>query len=68
VSDQKALPEDADQWLGDATSLKGSWWNDWAKWLEPHLGNRVASPKSTGSKAFAPIEAAPGRYVKERSV
>jgi polyhydroxyalkanoate synthase subunit PhaC len=68
VADQKALPEDADQWLGDATSLKGSWWNDWAKWLEPHLGKRVAAPKRLGSRTHAPIEPAPGRYVEERSV
>ena len=68
VHDSNKLVDDPDQWLANAANCKGSWWNDWAKWLEPFVGKRIAAPKSIGSKSYAPIEPAPGRYVRERSV
>ena len=52
-------------WLDAATEHAGSWWNDWALWLEPHLGAQIAAPKQAGNAKFKVIEAAPGRYVKE---
>ena len=68
VGNSEELPPESDQWLAGAQSVKGSWWNDWAKWLEPYLGKSIAAPAQLGSKAFPPIEPAPGRYVRERSV
>ena len=68
VGNTDELPSEADQWLANARSIKGRWWNDWAKWLEPHQGQPVAAPKVLGSKAYRPIEPAPGRYVRERAV
>ena len=68
VGNSDELPPESDQWLAGAQSVKGSWWNDWAKWLEPYLGKSIAAPAQLGSKAFPPIEPAPGRYVRERSV
>ena len=68
VRDAGDLSIDADQWLADAANRKGSWWNDWASWLKPFLGKRIAAPKSLGSKGYTPIEPAPGRYVQDRSV
>lgn len=68
VDDSNELSHDPDQWLAAAANQKGSWWNDWAKWLVPHLGKRIAAPKQLGSKKFKPIESAPGRYVHERAV
>lgn len=62
------LPEEPDKWFADAQSLKGSWWNDWGQWLKPHLGPSIEAPETLGCKAHVPIEPAPGRYVRERSV
>lgn len=68
VSDKAELPPDADNWMASAQSVKGSWWNDWGEWLKPFSGKLVAAPKSIGSHKHSPIEPAPGRYVRERSV
>ncbi|HEX7953751.1 MAG TPA: class I poly(R)-hydroxyalkanoic acid synthase [Burkholderiales bacterium] len=58
---------DADAWLADATQQAGSWWSHWASWLRARSGplEPAAQP---GSAQYPAIEAAPGRYVKEKSV
>ncbi|NBV88984.1 MAG: class I poly(R)-hydroxyalkanoic acid synthase, partial [Betaproteobacteria bacterium] len=58
----------AEQWLRGATEHPGSWWNDWAAWIQRHEGDRVNAPKPKTRGRFKPIEPAPGRYVQERSV
>lgn len=58
----------ATEWLNAATEHKGSWWSDWAKWLEEHTGGQKPAPKSAGGNGYRAIEPAPGRYVKERVV
>lgn len=58
----------AEQWLRGATEHPGSWWNDWAAWIQRHEGERVNAPKPKTRGRFKPIEPAPGRYVQERSV
>jgi polyhydroxyalkanoate synthase len=60
-----ALPADADAWLDAARSRQGSWWPDWAKWLAKFGGKQIPAPTGPGSAAYAPIESAPGRYVRE---
>jgi len=59
------LPATADAWFAGATERPGSWWTDWSAWLGSHGGPLVAAPKALGSKAYKPIEPAPGRYVKQ---
>jgi polyhydroxyalkanoate synthase len=61
------LPATADSWLDTATEVPGSWWGNWAGWLEPLSGALVAAPKAPGSRKYPPIEPAPGRYVKQKA-
>lgn len=68
IGGDSKLPPDPDGWRKGATSHKGSWWNDWGRWLEPFAGDKVAPSTTPGSEQYPPIEPAPGRYVRERSV
>ena len=58
---------DADQWLTDAPSTRGSWWPRWHAWLDQHAsGSRVkARPVQGLVEEGAPV-AAPGTYVFQR--
>jgi polyhydroxyalkanoate synthase subunit PhaC len=60
------LPATPDAWLGGAKSHQGSWWPLWDKWVTPFGLGRV-SPRSPGDGRLAPIEDAPGSYVRVRS-
>jgi polyhydroxyalkanoate synthase len=62
-----AMPADPKAWFAKAVEHPGSWWADWAKWLEPHAGRLVAAPKGYGNRTHKPIEPAPGRYVKQKA-
>jgi polyhydroxyalkanoate synthase len=62
------LPDDSEAWLEGATEHPGSWWPDWAAWLAQHAGPRVRVRKSLGNTLHAPLEEAPGSYVKARAV
>jgi len=42
----------------------GSWWNDWSAWLARHGGGRIKARTRLGSAEYAPLEPAPGSYVK----
>ncbi len=57
----------AQQWFDSAKEVPGSWWSDWAAWLEPHAGKLVPAPKGYGDRQHKVIEPAPGRYVKARA-
>ncbi len=62
------FPPEAQTWFAQAESVPGSWWPDWMAWLEQWKGPRVKAPGKFGSAKFAPIEPAPGRYVKVRVI
>ena len=53
------------EWLADATQHPGSWWNDWAQWVEQHAGEKVAA-RAPGKGKLRALEDAPGSYVKLR--
>jgi len=45
----KALPEQADDWLEGADLEQGSWWPHWRDWLQARSLSRKAAPKRLGS-------------------
>lgn len=61
-----SVPVEPEDFLSVAEEKKGSWWPAWSAWLARHAGGERAAPQSTGSEKYPPIEAAPGRYVKQR--
>ncbi len=62
------IASSADQWFAGSREVPGSWWNDWAQWLDQHRGELRAAPGALGSGAFPPLEPAPGSYVKVRII
>ncbi len=66
--DDGQFPTTREEWLEGAKEHAGSWWNDWADWLERQSGRAVAAPKRYGrGRTYTAIEPAPGRYVKVRA-
>ncbi len=61
------LPAAADDWFKTATETPGSWWPVWSGWLGQHGGKQVPAPKAYGNRSHKVIEAAPGRYVKQKA-
>ena len=62
------LPKTLDAWLEGADEHAGSWWPDWAAWLKAQAGKQIAAPKKYGKGSkYKVIEAAPGRYVKQKA-
>ena len=55
------------EWLNTSVDVAGSWWPRWAEWLKVHSGRMVPARVTLGNADFKPIEAAPGRYVQEKS-
>jgi polyhydroxyalkanoate synthase len=53
-----------DDWMAQAELHEGSWWPAWETWLAAHSGDKI-TPPSLGNERFPPLEAAPGRYVRE---
>ncbi|MCC4116767.1 class I poly(R)-hydroxyalkanoic acid synthase [Aromatoleum toluclasticum] len=58
---------DPEEWLDGAVEQKGSWWLNWIEWLRPYGGKQVAARNRLGNAKYAPVEPAPGRYVKEKA-
>jgi polyhydroxyalkanoate synthase len=56
-------PEDPEEWFRGATEIAGSWWPDWQRWITA-LDKRQVKPRVAGDGKLAPIEDAPGSYVK----
>ena len=61
--DVKSVPT-VEAFVARAHEFAGSWWPDYKNWLGALSGGRV-EPRVPGSGPFAPIEDAPGSYVKE---
>ena len=59
------ITDDADDWFVRADRHPGSWWPDWADWLEKYGGAKKAAPREAGTASYPPLDAAPGRYVLE---
>ena len=58
---------DSETWLAAAAARKGSWWPEWAAWLESRSGVGRGPPPTMGapSHGLAPLAAAPGLYVHQ---
>jgi polyhydroxyalkanoate synthase subunit PhaC len=61
------LPKDPEQWLADAKQVEGSWWPEYAKWLQKYAGPQVPA-RVPGQGELPCLEAAPGSYVKVRVI
>ena len=59
------LTDTADKWLKGATQHPGSWWNDWAAWVERYGGGKVPA-RVPGKGKLKAIEDAPGAYARMR--
>jgi polyhydroxyalkanoate synthase len=59
-------PADPERWLENSRENPGSWWPVWSSWLSRHGGGEREAPSAPGNVQYRPIEAAPGRYVKQR--
>ena len=60
------LAKTADEWLAASKDIKGSWWPNYAKWLEQFGGKKIKASKTFGNAQYKKLEAAPGKYVKEK--
>jgi polyhydroxyalkanoate synthase len=60
------MPADPDKWLAGAQQHEGSWWPDWLAWLARRSGRKVPA-RQPGDGKLAPLEDAPGSYVKMRA-
>jgi len=59
--------ENPDDWLAQAQERRGSWWPEWAQWMERFKCGTRDAPAQTGSAQYPAIEPAPGRYVKQQA-
>jgi polyhydroxyalkanoate synthase len=58
---------DPETWFATTRLQEGSWWPDWAAWLEQNATGRVAPPPmGAPEKGYRLLGDAPGRYVHER--
>jgi polyhydroxyalkanoate synthase len=58
--------QDLEGWVRAATEHPGSWWTDWIAWIRAQDAEEVDA-RTPGGGVVAPIEDAPGSYVKVRS-
>jgi polyhydroxyalkanoate synthase len=60
------LPGEPEAWFAGATEIAGSWWPDWQRWVTAH-DKRLVKARVPGDGKLAPIEDAPGSYVRVRA-
>ena len=58
-----ALVDKAEEWFSAATQNQGSWWPEWAEWIEQYAGDKIKA-STVGSSKYPALEDAPGSYVK----
>ena len=63
----ETLAKDAETWLASATEIGGSWWPDWQRWILAHDKTEVPA-RHPGDRGLKAIEAAPGSFVKVKSL
>lgn len=63
----KIRPRTPQDWFAGAVEHKGSWWPEWARFLQENGGAEVPAPSQAGNEQYLPSEPAPGRYVKVRA-
>ncbi len=61
------LPATVGEWQAAAVEHPGSWWPHWGQWLAERSGPLVPARDPSKGPLGAPIEDAPGSYVKVRS-
>jgi polyhydroxyalkanoate synthase subunit PhaC len=61
------LESDPQGWFDGAEEKSGSWWPDWDSWMKSHSAGVIPAPAKLGNMQYSPVEAAPGRYVKEKA-
>jgi len=54
---------DAQAWLAQAVHRRGSWWEDWSRWLHDRGGPRQRARRTLGSRRYPVLGPAPGTYV-----
>ena len=64
---QDDLSGEPTEWLKKAQEKPGSWWPDWDDWMKRHSTGTIPAPAQPGNASYPVIEAAPGRYVKQKS-
>jgi polyhydroxyalkanoate synthase len=57
-------PAAAKDWRAGATAVTGSWWPRWLDWLAARSGDLKPAPAELGNPKYAPLEPAPGSYVR----
>lgn len=65
TNDTLSPPATAHAWLAGAQKHQGSWWTDWAGWLQARSEERIPAPP-VGNAVHPPIGDAPGTYVLEK--
>lgn len=61
----EALPADPDDWLQAGRETIGNWRDHWVEWLQSHSEVKEA-PAALGSRTYAPLDDAPGLFVREK--
>ncbi len=61
----KAPGADPQQWLADAHTQQGSWWQAWADWITARSGDQQPAPEELGSERHPVLGPAPGFYVRD---
>jgi polyhydroxyalkanoate synthase len=54
------------EWLATTPPQAGSWWTAWERWLVAHSTAKRAPPPAVGASGYAPIDDAPGEYVRQK--
>jgi poly(3-hydroxyalkanoate) synthetase len=57
---------DAEFWAESAEQQSDSWWPDFVSWLGERSGKKRDAPDTVGGAGMAPLEPAPGSYVREQ--